>query len=260
MKSPCALVAALVLAASASAAEPPSPAVLRDLAPTGKLRVTFIVSNPVQVTRDASGFRGPAIDLGRELAKRLGVPFEPLGHPRAGDIVASAKTGAWDLAFLAFDPERADAVDFSPAYVEAHNAYLAPAGSPVAAFAEADRTGVRIGVGQNDAVDFHLARTLKHAQLVRNAGSTSGALELIRAGKVDLYAANGQRVEEMLAQLPGARVLDGSVLAVQQAIALPKGHAAGLAYVTAFVGDAKASGLVAQSVARAGLRGVNVAP
>ena len=128
MKSPRALLAALVFAAGASAAEPPSPAVLRDLAPSGKLRVTFIVSNPVQVTRDASGFRGPAIDLGRELAKRLGVPFEPLGHPRAADIVASAKTGAWDLAFLAFDPERADAVDFSPAYVEAHNANLAPAG------------------------------------------------------------------------------------------------------------------------------------
>jgi polar amino acid transport system substrate-binding protein len=249
------------VAAAASAAEPPSPAALKDLAPTGKLRATFIASNPVHVFKEANGeLRGPAVDLGRELARRLGVPFEPIGHPRAADIVASAKTGSWDLAFLAVDPERADVVDFSPAYLEAHNEYLAPAGSRVASFAEADRSGVRIGVGQRDAVDLHLTRTLKHAQLVRNAGGTSGALELVRTGKVDLYAANRQRLDEMLEQLPGARLLDGSVLAVRQAIALPKGHAAGLAFVEAFVAEAKASGLVAQSIARSGLRGVNVAP
>jgi polar amino acid transport system substrate-binding protein len=261
MKIPRALLAAISFAAAASAAEPPPSAALRDLAPTGKLRVTFIASNPVQAVKEADGeLRGPAIDLGRELARRLGVPFEPLGQPRAADIVASAKAGTWDLAFLAIDPERADVVDFSPAYLEAHNEYLAPAGSRVASLAEADRMGVRIGVGQRDAVDFHLTRTLKHAELVRNPGGTSGALELIRAGKVDLYAANRQRLDEMLGQLPGARLLAGSVLAVQQAIALPKGRAAGLAFVEAFVADAKASGLVAQSIARSGLRGVNVAP
>src|SRR5262245_11692402 len=262
MKFPRASLAAISFAAAvvAGAAEPPSSAALRDLAPTGKLRVTFIASNPVHVVKDSGGFRGPAIDLGTELAKRLGVPFEPLGHARASDIVASAGSGTWDLAFLAFDPERAGEVDFSPAYLEAHNAYLAPAGSPVASFADADRAGVRIGVGQRDAVDFHLTRTLKHALLVRNAGGTPGALDLVRGGKVDLYAANRQRLDEMLAQLPGARVLDGSVLAVQQAMALPKGHAAGLAYVAAFVAEARASGLVAQSIARAGRRGVGVAP
>src|SRR5262249_49048193 len=230
MKNPRALTVVLVFTAAfaptrALAAEPPA-AALGDLAPTGKLRVTFIASNPVQVVKDAGGLRGPAIDLGRELAKRLGVPFEPLGHPRAADIVASARSGAWDIAFLAFDPERADAVDFSPAYLEAHNEYLAPARSPVRSFADADRAGVRIGVGQNDAVDLHLTRALKSATLVRNPGGTPGALDLVRAGKVDLYAANRQRLDEMLAQLPGSRVIEGSVLAVRPAIPLPKGPAA----------------------------------
>jgi len=74
----------------------PSSAALKDLAPTGKLRVTFIVSNRCMSSRMRRISR-PAIDLGRELANRLGVPFEPLGHPRASDIVASAKSGAWDL-------------------------------------------------------------------------------------------------------------------------------------------------------------------
>jgi polar amino acid transport system substrate-binding protein len=253
--------ALLAAAASVSAAEPPSPAALAELAPTGKLRVTFIVSNPVHVVRDAGGeFRGPAIDLGRELAKRLAVPFEPLGHPRAEDIVASAKSGTWDVAFLAFDPARSAEVEFSPAYLEAHNGYIASAASAIASLAEADRPGVRIGVGQRDAVDLHLTRTLKYAELVRNTGGTPGALDLISSGKVDLYAANRQRLDELAAKLPGTRILEGSVLAVQQSMALPKGRSAGLTFVAAFVADAKASGLVAQSIARAGLRGINVAP
>jgi polar amino acid transport system substrate-binding protein len=258
-----ALIAALALhaAAGTSAMEPASPSALRELAPTGKLRVTFILTNPVHVVKDAGGeLRGPAIDLGRELAKRLGVPFEPLGHARAEDIVASAGSGGWDAAFLAFDPARSGEVNFSPPYLEAHNRYLAPAGSPIASLEAADRAGVRIGVGQRDAVDLHLTRTLRHAKLVRNSGGTPAALELIRSGKVDLYAANLQRIEDLAAQLPGARVLEGSVLAVRQAIALPKGREAALAFVAAFVGEAKASGLVAESIARAGLRGVNAAP
>ena len=110
------------------------------------------------------------------------------------------------------------------------------------------------------STDLHLTRTLRRAKLVRNAGGTPAALEPVRSGKVDLYAANLQRFEELAAQLPGARALEGSVLAVQQAIALPQGREAGLAFVAAFVGEAKASSLVAESIARAGLRGVNVAP
>jgi len=115
-------------------------------------------------------------------------------------------------------------------------------------------------VGQNDAVDFHLTRTLKNATLVRNAGGIAGALELVRAGRVDLYAANRQRLDEMMAQLPGARLLEGSVLAVQQSIALPKGVPPGSPMSRPSSADAKASGLVAESIARARLRGVNVAP
>lgn len=263
MKFPVVFATAALLATAlhSPAAEPPPAAALHELAPTGKLRVTFIVSNAVQVVRDAGGeWRGPAIDLGRELAKRLAVPFEPLGHPRAEDIVASARSGAWDVAFLAIDPARAGEVDFSPAYLEAHNGYLAPAGSRIASLAEADRAGVRIGVGQRDAVDLYLTRTLKNAELVRNAGGTPAALELIGAGKVDLYAANRQRLDELAAKLPGARILDGSVLAVRQAIALPKGRDAGLAFVASFIAEAKASGLVGEVIARAGLRGVTVAP
>ncbi|HET7340617.1 MAG TPA: ABC transporter substrate-binding protein, partial [Methylomirabilota bacterium] len=61
-------------------------------------------------------------------------------------------------------------------------------------------------------------------------------------------------------KLPGARILDGQFAAVQQAIGTPKAREAGAAFLRAFVEDVKASGLVAQLIARNGAQGVSVAP
>jgi len=62
------------------------------------------------------------------------------------------------------------------------------------------------------------------------------------------------------ARLPGARVLDGKFTAVQQAVGTPKARTQGAAWLREFVADIKASGLVAQLIARHNARGVNVAP
>jgi polar amino acid transport system substrate-binding protein len=236
--------------------------VLGELAPTGKLRAAFILTNPVQVVKDpATGeLRGPAIDLGRALASELGVPFEPVGQPRGENIVAGATSGAWDIAFLAIDPARAEVLDFSPPYLAAHNTYLIPAGSPLRGMDEVDRPGVRIGVNQADTADLYLSRTLKNAQLMRNPGGLPMTPGIVKSGQVDLYAGNRVAMASVAAQIPGTRLMDGNFLSVQQAIALPKGHGAGLRYVTDFIEHAKASGQVQQAIERYALRGVDVAP
>ena len=244
----------------------PDAATVREIAPTGKLRVAFILGNPVQVMPDAAGeLRGPAIDIGRELARRLGVPFKPAGLPRAEDIVASAASGRWDIAFLAFDPARTGELDFTPPYLLAHNSYLLPAGSPVRTFEDADRPGMRIGVGQRDAIDNHLSRTLKNAELVRNTRGNAGAVELLRSGQVDLYAANAQRLAELAAQLPGSSVIEGSLLGVGQAIAIPRkaipgGRRAGLDFLRAALEELKTDGFIQRAIDRSRLKGATVAP
>ncbi len=47
---------------------------------------------------------------------------------------------------------------------------------------------------------------------------------------------------------------------MQQSIAVPRGHDAGLAYLRRVVEDAKASGLVARAIEKTGARAVSVAP
>ena len=238
-----------------------SAAVLSDLAPTGKLRVGINYGNPVLATRDPSSgdLRGVAVDLGRELGRRVGVPVELVAFESAGKMFDAVKAGAWDVAFLAVDPGRADQIDFTAPYVEIEGTYLVPAGSALRAIADVDRDRVRIGISSKSAYDLFLSRSIQHAELIR-ATDPNGAFQLILAGKVDVVAGVRQHLVANAEKLPGSRVLDGRFMAIQQALGIPKGRATGASYLREFIEEVKASGLVAQAIEKAGVRGVSVPP
>ncbi|MGB7950769.1 MAG: ABC transporter substrate-binding protein [Candidatus Binatia bacterium] len=242
-------------------AEHISSSVLSDLAPTGKLRVGINYGNPVLATRDpvSGNLRGVAPDLARELGRRVDLPVELVGFESAGKMVEGLKAGAWDIAFLAIDPGRADQISFTAPYVEIEGTYLLPANSTVRAIADVDRDGVRVGVSAQSAYDLFLARSLKNAQLVR-APDPKSAFELILAGKVDVVAGVRQHLVAHAAQLPGSRVMDDRFMAIQQALGIPKGREGGAKYLREFIDDVKASGFVAQVIEKAGVRGVSVPP
>jgi polar amino acid transport system substrate-binding protein len=238
-----------------------SAAVLSDLAPTGRLRVGVNYGNPVLATRDPSSgdLSGVAVDLARELGKRVKVPVELVAFESAGKMFDAVKTGAWDVAFLALDPGRADQIDFSAPYIEIEGTYLVPAGSPLHDIGDVDREGVRIGISSGSAYDLFLSRSIQHAELTR-APDPNGAFELILAGKVDVAAGVRQHLVANVKKLPGSRVLDGRFMAIQQALGIVKGRSAGAQYLREFIEEAKASGLVTQAIEKAGIRGVSVAP
>ncbi|MBI2179694.1 MAG: ABC transporter substrate-binding protein [Deltaproteobacteria bacterium] len=232
-----------------------------DLAPTGKLRVGINYGNPVLATRDAvSGeLRGVAVDLALELGRRVGVPADLVAFESAGKMFDAVKASAWDVAFLAVDPGRADEIDFTAAYIEIEGTYLVPPGSPLRAIADVDREGVRIGVSANSAYDLYLSRSIQHARLVR-APTPDAAFELILTGTVDVIAGVRQHLIANAGKLPGARVLEGRFMAIEQALGIPKGRDAGAKYLREFIEDVKASGLVARAIEKAGVRGVTVPP
>jgi len=232
-----------------------------DIAPTGKLRVGINYGNPVLATRDAvSGeLRGVAVDLALELGRRVDVPTDLVAFESAGKMFDAVKASAWDVAFLAIDPGRADEIDFTAPYIEIEGTYLLPSESPFRAIADIDRAGVRVGVSANSAYDLFLGRSIQHAQLVR-APSPDAAFELIVAGKVEVVAGVRQHLVANAGKLPGSRVLEGRFMAIQQALGIPKGRAGGAKYLRDFIEDVKASGLVARAIEKAGVRGVTVPP
>jgi polar amino acid transport system substrate-binding protein len=238
-----------------------APAVRSELAPSGTLRIGLNHQNFLLVTPGSSATdpRGVASDLGRELGRRLGVPVEFSKFDTAGKLADGVKTGAWDVAFLGAEPQRAGEIAFTAAYLEIPATYLVPAGSPIRSLAEVDRAGVRIAVSDKSAYELYLSRTIKHATLMRTQG-IDASYDLFVNDRLEALAGLKPRLMTDVQKLPGARILDGQFTAVQQAIGTPKAREAGAAYLRAFVEDVKASGFVAEAIKRNGVQGVSVAP
>jgi polar amino acid transport system substrate-binding protein len=238
-----------------------APAARSELLPTGRLRVGLNHGNFLLVAPGSSAAdpRGVAPDLARELGRRLGVPVEFSRFETAGKLADAVRAEGWDVAFLGAEPERASEIAFTAAYLEIPATYLVPAGSPIRSVAEVDRAGVRIAVAEKSAFDLYLGRTVRQARLVRTQG-LDGSFDLFVADKLDALAGLRPRLLLDVQRLPGARILDGQFTAVQQAVGTPRARQAGAAYLRAFVEDVKASGLVAEAIARHGVQGVSVAP
>ena len=257
-------VALLAVALLAGCASVPSvtPEVRNELASTGKLRVGLILSNQVLVSRDAQTgeLRGVTVALGKVLAKELGVPFDAVGYPNPAALVKSFGRNEWDIAFLAFDPDRAQEVDFSLPYMVVDNTYLIPSGSKLQSVEAADRAEIKIAVPERSAPDLFLSRNLKAAQIVRVPGGADAAIEVLRSGRADAYAENAHMLSLYSEKLPGSRVLEGRYTVIQHAIATPKGKAAAAQYVMRFVQQSKANGKIRDAIADANLRRTSVAP
>lgn len=232
-----------------------------DLVEAGKIRVGLGLGNHASAMKDpATGeMHGMAADLAKALASRIGVRLEPVEYPRPGAVFDGAETGAWDVTFLVVDPQRTAVADASPTYMQSGFTYLVPADSAIRDIADADRPDISIAVPLGDAVDLNLSRILKHAKLVRAASQTAG-IDMLRAGQVNAYAAPRPALLALSAQVPGSQVLPGAFATTDWAAFVPKGREAHLAYVTAFVEEAKASGLVAQLIDRERLRGIEITP
>jgi polar amino acid transport system substrate-binding protein len=234
-----------------------------DLVPTGTLRATYIATNPVQAFIDPNTkeVRGPGAEIARALAMKLNVPLDIKGAPGVQGVLDSVKKGEADIGFLAYDPVRAVDVDFSQTYSLAQNTYLVLVNSPLRSIAEIDKAGMRIGVGERDAGDFFLTRTLKNATLVRNSGGNLDvAVKQLQSGEIAAYAANRQRLSELLARVSGLRMLPDNFYGVEQAVIVAKGNKKLLDAADNLLDEARSSGLIAGSIQRAGLAGVDVAP
>ena len=255
-----ALVGALVLTSSAMATGI-TPAIRSELAPSGKLRVGLNHGNFLLVTPGSSATdpRGVAPDVARELGRRVGVPVEFVRFDSAGKLGDGVKTGAWDVAFLGAEPQRAAEIAFTAAYLEIPSTYLVPAGSPIRAVAEVDREGVRIAVAEQSAYGLYLSRTIKRARLVLTQG-VDASFDVFVAQKLEALAGLKPRLLTDVQKLPGSRLLDGQFTAVQQAIGTAKARVAGAAFLRAFVEEVKASGFVAEAISRNDSQGVSVAP
>ncbi|TDB73190.1 transporter substrate-binding domain-containing protein [Micromonospora sp. KC723] len=231
--------------------------ILSDLAPTGTLRASINLGNPVLAQGTPESPSGITVDIARELSAQLGIPLELLCFAAARESFAAMEQDQADICFLAIDPARTESVAFTAPYVVIEGAFAVPEMSPLVSAADVDRPGVRVGVKAGSAYDLHLSRTLKHAEVVRGVEGTTVFTEQ----QLDVAAGIRQPLADFAAAQGGVRLLEPHFMEIRQAVGTTRSRREQtVAYLHDFVEQLKASGFVAESLGRAGRRDATVAP
>lgn len=239
-----------------------TPDILQAFAPTGKLRASINLGNPILANKNPQTGEpfGVSIDLANALAKQLGVGIELVVFDAAGKSVEAVRGEQADIGFFAIDPLRGEGIAFTAPYVLIEGAYMVPETSSIRANEDVDCSGIRVTVGKGSAYDLFLTRELKQAEIVR-APTSPTVVDVFVAQKLEVAAGVKQQLEADQARFAGHRILPGRFMVIQQAMGTPKSRGfEAAAYLTQFVEDMKASGFVTDALQRHGIQGASVAP
>ena len=248
----------IVASAATAHAQPVDPTVREQLTPTGKLRVGVAAgltpgTGNVAIDPASGQPRGIGADLGAALARKLGVEVEWVTYLNSGDLTDAGTTGPGTSHSCRSTKQRKQKLDFGAAHIVLQSTWMVGPGSPIRTLADVDKPGTRVVGVENTASSRAAQRYLKNVT-VGLVKSTDEGFELLRAGKVDVTGGSRESLVVLSKLLPGSRVLDGGYLDSYVAVAVPKGRPAALAYASAFVEEAKASGLVRRTLDSFGMQ------
>ncbi|MFO1310711.1 MAG: transporter substrate-binding domain-containing protein [Burkholderiales bacterium] len=258
MKRAARFLAVFAAALAAGCASVADRGAVEALAPGGALRVGLYPGTPTSIVGEAGSpdAKGVGYDLGKALAARAGVRFEPVVFPRNAEVLGAAKAAKIDMVFTNATPARRADLDFSATVFAVEQGYLVPGKSSLRDVGDVDRAGVRVGVSAGSSSQAFLSRELRNAAVVRTE-SIKDAIAMLADGRIDAFATNKPTLFEMSDELAGSRVLPGRYGVEVFAIGLPKGRTAALPLVDRFVEDVRSDGSLRRIVERAGLRGAS---
>jgi len=235
---------------------------VEEFAPTASLRASLNLGNPVLARSHTSRDKpaGVSIDLARQFASELGVGVTFIEFDTATKSVDALTGQQADIGFMAIDPLRAAGIHFTAAYVQIEGCYLVADDSSILSNDEVDRAGVRVVVGAGSAYELYLSRTLKQAELLK-VPTSEGVVDAMLEKGLQVAAGVKQQLQADARRVAGMRLLDGRFMVINQAMAMPKGRSAkAMALLDDFVARMKATGFVAEALARHGIEGAAVAP
>jgi polar amino acid transport system substrate-binding protein len=228
-----------------------------DLAPTGVLRASINLGNPVLAQGTPSDPRGVTVDIARALGARLGLPVELTCFQAARESFQSMTLGLADICFLAIDPAREETVAFTAPYAVIEGVFAVPRDSSLLSAADVDRPGVRVGVKEGSAYDLYLTRVLEHATVVRGPEGTT----VFTDERLEVAAGIRQPILDFLTVRPDLRLLEPRFMEIEQAVGTTRARSQEtVAFLHTFVEDLKTSGFVADALQRSGRRDATVAP
>jgi polar amino acid transport system substrate-binding protein len=241
---------------------PVDASILSAFMPTGQLRASINLGNPILANKDPSTGRpvGVSVDLATEFGKRLGVPVELVVFDAAGKSVEAIANEQADFGFFAIDPVRGASIAFTAPYVLIEGFYLVRDQSVIRENADVDHPDIRVAVGKGSAYDLYLTRELKQAEIVRAPTSPTVVRTFLKQN-LEVAAGVKQQLEADAAKAPGLRLLGERFMVIKQAMGTPKSRGSAAAqYLANFVEEMKSSGFVERSLETHRIAGASVAP
>ena len=221
--------------------------IAQDLAPTGALRASINLGNPVLAAGTREQPSGVTVALARDIAARLGVEVELVCFGAAKDSVAAISDGRADVGFLAVDPGRP--LSFTAPYVLIEGVCVVSDDSTIEAADDVDAPGILVGVKEGSAYDLHLSRTLQHAHIERGPEGIDVYVER----HLDAGAGIRQPMTAWVAAHPGHRVVEPAFMQIRQAVAVPQERAeSSVTWLSTLVEELLASGFVTEALRDAG--------
>ena len=258
-----ALTTGLLLATLLGGAAAANENLMKEIAPTGKLRVAVVFapsSGAFFVAKEADGKpNGVTADIAAALAKKLNLPIEYVLYPNSGLATDAVEHGTVDVSFMPVDDERKARIAFGPNYVLGESTYMVTAATGAKTVEDVDKVGMRVIGVANTTTIRAAAKKLKNTRIVA-ATSVEEAVGLLRDGKADAFALSRDTLPTYVKQVPGSHMVDGAFHQVAVAIAVAKNKPAALAAVTEFLTEAKKDGTVRRIFDKHGLKDAQVAP
>ncbi|HEX8756313.1 MAG TPA: ABC transporter substrate-binding protein [Steroidobacteraceae bacterium] len=227
------------------------------LAPSGKLRATINVGNPILAGLDKRTGEpyGVSVDIARELATRLNTDLELIVVDAAAKAVETVTGGGADVGFFAIDPVRGAGIAFTSPYVLIEGCYLVRDDSAIKDNSQVDAPGIRVAAGAGSAYDLFLTRELKRATIVR-VPTSPAVVDAFVEQSLEVAAGVKQQLQADAARHSGLRLIDQPFMVIRQAMGVAKGRGDAIApYLRAFVDELRASGFVREALTRHRIEG-----
>jgi len=231
-----------------------------EITPTGRLRLGINGTNPTLYIPTADGSAGGiAAEIGRFIAGKLGVAFEPRVYSEPGAFPASFGKGEWDIIVTGRNPHAAQFVDFVADVVLIDYVFLAGAVCNIDDPAEVDRPGIKIGVPRGASAHAFLSRRLKHAEVVPLQASPEAVAAMFANDTIQLYATGTDGVTVIADRAPGSRII-GPFETVAFAVSTQQGLSTEAKSTLArIVNEAKSTGIVQRAIETSGRTSVRAA-
>ena len=227
-----------------------------ELSSNGILRAAINMSNFLLVTdKTKEGTPiGVSPDMAKELANKLDLQLKLIPYDTPGEIADDAENDNWDICNIGAEPQRAEKINFSAAYAEIQATYLIPPNSKLQNISEVDIAGNKIAVASRTAYGLWLERNIHNAELIQVEG-VGNSFDVFSNENLDALAGLRPALTDDVKKIPGAKILEGQFMSVQQAIGTSNKNIKSSIYIAKFVEEMKKNGFVQKLIDKHNVNG-----